>query len=145
MSNAKGPRLQKKIPPNFDDVKQGFVDRIADVVREFHIPPDLVINLDETGLKIVPVSTWTLEKKGVTQVPIVGIEDKRPITAVLATTLDGQLLPPQLLYEGRTNRCHPTVVFPKEWDIFHSKNHWAPSIKLESVESCALNRFMAVR
>ena len=106
-------------------MKQGFVDRIADVVREFHIPPELVINLDETGVKIVPVSTWTLEKKGVTQVPIVGIEDKQQITAVLATTLDGQLLPPQLLYEGRTNRCHPAVAFPKDWDIFHSKNHWS--------------------
>ena len=54
---------------------------------------------------------------------IKGIEDKREITALLALTLSGVLLPPQLLYLGKTDRCHPHVNFPPDWDVFHTNNH----------------------
>ena len=64
---------------------------------------------------------------GAKQVPIIGLEDKRQITAVLAIALDGRLLPPQLLHEGKTNRCHPNVVFPEGWPVWHSSNHWSNS------------------
>ena len=37
----------------------------------------------------------------------------------------GNLLPPQLLYQGKTDQCHPPVKFPKGWDIHHSENHWS--------------------
>ena len=40
-------------------------------------------------------------------------------------TLSGILLPPQLLYERKTDRCHPHVKFPPDWDIFHTHNHWS--------------------
>ena len=58
-------------------------------------------------------------------VPVVGSDDKREITAVLAATATGKYLPPQLLYKGTTNRCHPVVTFPPGWDIWHSSNHWS--------------------
>ena len=61
----------------------------------------------------MPVANWTLEKKGAAQVPVVGLEDKRQITADVGTSLDGTLLPPQLLYEGLTTRCHPSVSFAR--------------------------------
>ena len=54
-----------------------------------------------------------------------GIDDKREITPLLAITLSGTLLPPQLLYEGKTDRCHPHVSFPADWGIFHTDNHWS--------------------
>ena len=44
----------------------------------------LVINLDQTESKSVPVSQWTLAEQGSTQVPVVGKDDKREITVVLA-------------------------------------------------------------
>lgn len=59
------------------------------------------------------------------QVPIIGIEDKREITALLTITLAGELLPPQLIYAGKTNRCHPHSEFPDTWAITHSDNHWS--------------------
>ena len=44
---------------------------------------------------------------------------------MITTTLGGYVLPTQLLYEGKTNRCHPNFAFPKGWDISHTETHWA--------------------
>lgn len=46
---------------------------------------------------------------------------------MLAISLSGRLLPPQIIYAGLTDRCHPTTVFPAGWDIYHSKSHWSTS------------------
>ena len=39
--------------------------------------------------------------------------------------MSGFLLPPHLIYSGKTNKCHPTITFPSGWDIYHSDNHWS--------------------
>ena len=94
-------------------------------MAEHNIPPELVINLDETGLPIVPVSQWTFADKGSKQIPVTGLDDKRQITGLLACSLSGELLPPQMIYQGTTDRCHPHFSFPPGWDIFHSSTHWS--------------------
>ena len=53
------------------------------------------------------------------------MDDKRQITLTLACSLSGELLPFQVLYEGKTNRCHPSLCFPEGCDIWHTPNHWA--------------------
>ena len=45
------------------------------------------------------------------------------MTVLLCCTLSGGLLPPQLVYAGKTERCHPTTSFPDGWNITHSANH----------------------
>lgn len=35
------------------------------------------------------------------------------------------MLPPQLIYKGKTNRCHPQISFPQQWDVWHTENHWS--------------------
>jgi len=53
-------------------------------------------------------------------------------TAVLACTLTGTFLPPQLIYEGKIEKCYPDLSFPTGWQITHTDNHWAnESTKLE--------------
>jgi hypothetical protein len=81
--------------------------------------PSLVLNWDHTGIKYVPVGNWT---KGS---DIVGMHDKRQITAVFGCTMEGEFLPPQIIYGGKTVRCLPLVKFPDSWDITYSPNHWA--------------------
>ena len=58
-------------------------------------------------------------------IPIAGSDDKRQITAVLAVTMSGEYLPPQLIYQGKTPRCHPKLAFPDGWDVWYSENHWS--------------------
>ena len=97
-------------------------------MSEHNIPDELVVNVDETGLPFIPVRSYTLETKEAKQVPLRGFDDQRQITAVAGCTLDCQLLPLQLLYQGKTDRCHPALVnFPKQWDIFHTESHWTNS------------------
>ena len=62
---------------------------------------------------------------GSKQVSITGLEDKRQITALLSCTMSGTLLPPQILYQGKTDQCHPNAQFSSDWDIFHPENHWS--------------------
>lgn len=59
------------------------------------------------------------------QVDVRGLDDKREITALLGITLAGEMLPTQLIYPGKTDRCHPNVTFPKHWHITHTPNHWS--------------------
>ena len=83
---------------------------ISSAIAEHHIPPELVCNVDETGLHLVPVSNWTMEKEGSQKIKIEGMDDKREVTAVVGASSTGVLLPIQILYAGKTERCHPVGV-----------------------------------
>jgi len=61
------------------------------VVEIEGIPAELIINFDQTGIKYVPISPWTLEKEGTKRVAIVGKEDKWQITAVLGCSMSGDV------------------------------------------------------
>ena len=115
----------KVLPAEYAEPKEQFLADIATEMILNDIPADLVINWDQTGLRIVPTGEWTMNLSGDKIVPVVGGDDKQEITAVLAATATGKYLPPQLLYKGTTNRCHPVVTFPPGWDIWHSSNHWS--------------------
>ena len=41
------------------------------------VPPELIINCDQTGLNYVPVSSWTMAEEGCKRVEIDGKHDKR--------------------------------------------------------------------
>ena len=88
------------------------------------IPGSLVINWDQTGIQYVPVSQWTMEREGMKWIEITGNQNKRQITAVFGVTMDGNFLPPQLVYAGKTPKRLPNIDFPEDWDITFTENHW---------------------
>ena len=106
-------------------MKSQFLQDIIDIVAMEEIPPQLIFNWDQTGLHLVPTSNWTMAKKGSKRVEMKGLEDKRQITAVFCGTLCGEFLPMQLIYKGKTERCHPSYSFPADWCITQSSNHWS--------------------
>ena len=67
-----------------------------------------------------------MAKEGSKRVEIVGMDDKRQITAVFGCTMEGEFLPPQIIYGGKTPRCLPSAKFPSSWDIMYSHNHYRP-------------------
>ena len=89
------------------------------------IPSAMIINWDQTAMKLVPSSSRTMEKRGTKRVEIAAIDDKRQITAVFGCSLSGDFLPIQLIYKGTTPRCLPQVSFPKDWHITCTTNHWS--------------------
>ena len=109
----------------FKRVRKEFLKQIAGIVKLQDIPDNLIINLDQTGIKLVPAGDWTMAAEGSRRVEVIGLSDKRQVTATFAATLDGTFLPMQILYQGKTNRSHPKYTFPEGFDIFHTPNHWA--------------------
>ena len=49
---------------NFENEKSKFLTKIQNCVAEYGIPRSLIINWDQTGLYIAPVSLWTMAKEG---------------------------------------------------------------------------------
>ena len=126
-SNVKETKAARKLPKYFDELKEDFLNCIVTKVQDHMIPKSLIINWDQTGVKMVPCSEWTMAEKESKQVSVTGPGDKRQITAVLGCSLDGSILPPQLLYQGKSEQCHPNHKFPDDWHVHHSESHWSTS------------------
>ena len=115
----------KVTPQDFDERKEQFLYDANVLVNYEEIPDSLVVNWDHTGIKYIPTSSWTMEKEGKKRVEILGIDDKRQITGVFAATKDGNFLPIQVIYKGKTKRNLPNVKFPSDWLASYTENHWA--------------------
>ena len=88
----KATKAATKLPSaDFPDIKLSFLRRILEEVQSHAIPMQLLFNCDQTGVKLVPMSSWTMAQGGSKQVLVVGVEDKREITLVLAVTVSGML------------------------------------------------------
>lgn len=58
----------RKRPKNFEQQRMEFLDKVTKIVQEHNIPEDMIFNLDQTGLKMIPTSKWTMAPGGVKQV-----------------------------------------------------------------------------
>lgn len=93
----------KQINAEFAELKKSFLDDVVVTVTMENIPPELVLNWDQTGIK--------MDQQGAKWVVMVGVSAKRQITAVFCGTLLGDFLPVQVIYKGKTPRCHPCFEF----------------------------------
>ena len=109
---------------NFSEVKWQFLDAVVETVEMEEVCPELILNWDQTDIRIVPSSTWTMDREGVSHIETVRAKDKCLITAVLCCTLLGDFLPVQLIYKGKTSQCHPRFQFPPGWHVTHAPKRW---------------------
>ena len=119
-----------KLPADWEAQGVLMSKRIAAHMEMHAVHPSLVVNLDQTGVKLVPSSAWTYEnfKCNSSSVAVVGTEDKRQITACIASSLTGELLPLQLIFEGKTERSLPERTAASIASLCHltfSDNHWS--------------------
>jgi hypothetical protein len=116
----KGTTAARKLPPNVEQVHDDYVQRFAftigrdlpeDVtmltptgerVAVKRIPPELVVNADQTAVAPVSYRNATWARRGCKDVPLMGEGDKRKLTAVLASNAAGEGLPIQVIFEGTT-------------------------------------------
>jgi hypothetical protein len=90
--------------------------------------------MDQTGVHLVSASSWTYEMVGSSDVAIVGAEDKRQITVCVAASLRGELLPLQLIFQGKTARSLPASTAAStaaRVDITCSDNHWSTQATMQ--------------
>jgi len=107
------------------EIGHTFYHDINEIIKAHHIPPQMIINIDQTPLPFVLISKYTLEKRGAKRISVSGTADYRQITGTLGITMAGDFLPPQLIYQGKTSRCQPQYNFPKEFHVTQTNNHWA--------------------
>jgi hypothetical protein len=116
-----GTTVARKLPPNVDEVHEQFIDRLAFLIRHdlpsgvtmtkggvrvpvTMIPPVLVVNCDQGGIPPISFLSSTWAKVGVKDVPLVGLDDKRQMTAVLGSSATGKPLPLQVVMQGQSDR-----------------------------------------
>ncbi|KAG9075971.1 hypothetical protein FRC06_009782, partial [Ceratobasidium sp. 370] len=73
-----------------------------------NVPPELVINADQTGVLYLGTGHKTWELKGVPQVPGFGQDEKHQFTLMVAVMAAGQIVPFQAIYKGTTKNSLPS-------------------------------------
>ena len=102
-----------------------YLHNIVTLVEEHNIPQNLILNLDQTLLKYVPVSHNTMAIKGVKSVTIAGSADKRSITGTFVIILNGDFLLLQLIYGGKTKQSLPRYKFHHSFSLSANPNHFS--------------------
>ena len=67
---------------------------------------------------------WAKATEGLKRIELIEQDDKRQITATFAGTVSGDFLSMELVYEGKTTNCHPSVRFSETWHVTHNANNW---------------------
>ena len=119
-------------PELHQEIQEAYLYSFVEKIEENDIPASLVLNLDQTPSKFVPDCNKTLAKKESKTVSIAGSADKRMITATFVITLNGDFLPIQLIYGGKTKKSIPAVKFPDEFHVTANHKHY--SNEKESLE-----------
>ena len=60
----------------FERMKAVLLKQVARMVKFRDIPDSLIINLDQTGVKLVPTGDWTMAAEGSRRVEVIVISDK---------------------------------------------------------------------
>ena len=66
----------KILPQDFDLIKEQYLIDIKSIVCMKEIPDQLLINWDQTALKLVLSSNWIMKKRGTKCVEITAVDDK---------------------------------------------------------------------
>ena len=86
------------------EVRSQFLHEITDKVLQHNILDELIINVDQMASKFVATSNTTIAAKGEKHILRAGATDKIAITVTHCESLNGCMLPFQLIYTGKTER-----------------------------------------
>ena len=114
---------------DYKQVKKSFLIEIITIIQMEEIPPEFVLNLDQISIKIVPSSSWTMDKEGSKRVEVIDVGDKRMITAVFCDGLVGDFLPVQIIHRQDQSLSSPLSVFSR-LASYHSDNHWSTEVTM---------------
>ena len=109
---------------NLEDMKKEFLQVIVDLFVMEETQPELILNWDQTGINFVPSSGWTMEQRGATRVEVMGIDDKRQITAVFCSSLTGDFCHFNSFIVAKLIVVIPTLSFHLT-DITHAPKRWS--------------------
>ena len=114
----------------FDECRLEYLGDIDKKIKQYKIPPELVLNSDQTPSSYVSVGKSTMAVRGDKSIPIKGITDKRAITLNFIVTLSNQFLPMQVIYSGKTKASQPRdFSFLKGFSVTQNPKHWSNEVE----------------
>ena len=113
-----------KIGPSKTCGRQGCLPNFTWSILEYFISI-----IDQTPSKYVPVGSKTIVAKGERPLTIKGSADKRSITGPFAISFDGNFLPVQIIYGGKTTRSLQRFVFLKDFNLSKNPKHLSDTAK----------------
>ncbi|KAJ8496334.1 hypothetical protein ONZ45_g12488 [Pleurotus djamor] len=111
-SKRKGTRAAAHLPADAPDVCERAFFRIVNLMKEHDIPAKLVINADQLGKTLITGNNTTWAHTGDKQVDVAYKEEKRAFTLMVASTMAGEILPFQQVWQGKTRGSIPKAVAP---------------------------------
>lgn len=97
-----------------DECQCEFLSSIQEKTTLHSIPPELVLNSDQTPSSYVSVGKSTMHDCGAKSVPIQGLKDKRAITLTFIVSLSGEFCLCKLFMQARQRHLyHVGLYFPK--------------------------------
>ncbi|KAJ3007872.1 hypothetical protein NUW54_g3377 [Trametes sanguinea] len=112
-SSRKSTRAARKVPRNGEDLCERAFLRMVFAIKFHNIKPSMIINADQAGVLLMPSGKQTYEVKGSKDVNVHAHDEKRQMTIVVASSLDGKLLPFQSVWGGTTNVSLPSTEAPR--------------------------------
>ncbi len=79
-----------------------------------------------TDIRSIPQYHSTLDHKGVKTVLIAKSDDSAGVTGLPVVAMDGTAVHLEVLYKGKTNRCHPSVPAASGMSYWHTPNRMWP-------------------
>jgi hypothetical protein len=135
---ATGDQRHLPAPDVLAGITRLFLQRFYWLVDHHNIPPDLVLNADETAQCLFPSKKVGWGEQGSDSVKMVGIGEKRQFTMFPVISALGKLVGMiQVIWGGTTSACEPQGVDRHEDELLHShtSSHWSsPTTVFDMVE-----------
>jgi hypothetical protein len=115
-SERKATRAAQKLPNDWEQLCERSFFHIAYGIKEEDIPPQLLVNTDQTQVVYAQGSKLTWARTGSHQVTVIGKDEKCAFTVVVSVLNSGELLPFQAIYQGYSSRSCPSESAP-DYDV----------------------------
>ena len=125
-SRRAGTTTRPPVPTGmYEECKLSFLTGIDKCIKKHKIPPEFVLNADQTPSSYVSVGRMTMAEKNSQSVPIKRLTDKRNISLTFVISLAGDFLPMQVVYQGKTKASLPrNFLFPKKCCLPQNPKHY---------------------
>lgn len=123
MATTSRPPIPKGL---YEECRIQFLRNVDKAVKEFSIPPELILNSEQTLSSYVSVGRYTISFSGAKTVAIKGLTQTQTyITLNFVISLAGEFLPMQIIYTGKTTAYHPSgVTLPSGFCISQNSKNW---------------------
>jgi hypothetical protein len=130
----KATRAAQKVPADAEtQMMRSFLRNVAYIKFHDVRHPELVLNWDQTPVIVQDRESTTFAERGSKQVAVVGKEEKRAWTSLIAVSKAGEALPTQIVMKGGSVRSLPPSNAPMTQEanargitfVWNPKNYWS--------------------